>query len=75
MSINRELQLEKVGEYLPFHTLAQREACAVLLAAELTSLNLVDSNTGRIDPNKFQKFITQPAKGKKNDAAAEIDVE
>jgi hypothetical protein len=67
--------LEKVGDYLPFHTLAQREACAVLLAAELTNLNLVDPNTGRIDPDKFQKFITQPARGKKDDAAAEIDVE
>jgi hypothetical protein len=66
---------EKVNTYLPFHALAQREACSVLLTTELTNLNLVDPNTGRIDPDKFQKFITQSAKGKKDDATAAIDVE
>jgi hypothetical protein len=56
--------LEKVGEYLPFHALAQREGCAVLLASQLKDLNLVDINTGRINPEKFQTWITQTAKGK-----------
>jgi hypothetical protein len=70
--------LEEVNKYLPFHALAQREACAVLLAAELKNLNLVDINTGRIHPEKFQAWITQTAKGKgtKEDAITDTaDIE
>lgn len=52
--------LAKVGKYLPYHALSQRETCAVLLSAELTNLGLVDMHTGRLDPVKFQEFITQP---------------
>ena len=51
--------LATVGDYLPFHALAQREGCAVLLAAELTKLNLVDVRTGTLDPIRFQEFITK----------------
>ena len=52
--------LAKVGEYLPFHALSQRDGCSVLLAAELTKLGLVDLKTGTLDPIKFQAFISQP---------------
>lgn len=52
--------LATVGDYLPFHALAQREGCAILLAAKLTKLDLVDFHTGRLDPIRFQEFITKP---------------
>jgi hypothetical protein len=59
--------LAQVGKYLPFHALAQREGCAVLLSAELTKLGLVNMQTGTLDPVKFQEFITQiPAKKENN---------
>lgn len=51
--------LSKVGEYLPFHALNQRDGCAVLLSAELTKLGLVNLSTGMLDAVKFQQFISQ----------------
>jgi hypothetical protein len=46
--------LKKVGQYLPFHSLAQREVCGRLLATELERLGFVNPTTKRIDPQKFQ---------------------
>jgi len=51
--------LQTIGDFLPFHSLAQREKCGLLLAAELKRLGLVDNKTNRLDPGKFQQFITQ----------------
>lgn len=56
--------LAKVGDFLPFHALSQRQECAELLSAELKKLGLVDSGTGRVDPVKFQEFVSQPASEK-----------
>ncbi|HQZ81826.1 MAG TPA: hypothetical protein PLR83_01275 [Pyrinomonadaceae bacterium] len=55
-----KMALAKVGEYLPFYALAQRETCSTLLAEELSALDLVNEATGMLDPIKFQEFITQP---------------
>ena len=54
--------LQTVGKFLPFHSLAQREKCGKLLADELTTLKLIDPKTGRLDPLKFQRFVTQRRK-------------
>jgi hypothetical protein len=54
--------LQTVGKFLPFHSLAQREKCGKLLADELKELKLVDAKTGRLDPLKFQRFVTQRRK-------------
>jgi hypothetical protein len=51
--------LQTVGKFLPFHTLAQRKKCGKLLAEELTNLDLVDPKAKRLDPLKFQKFVTE----------------
>lgn len=58
----------KVGEFLPFYSLALREECAELLTKELSKLGLVNEETGTIDPQKFQAFIsqTQATKEKKS---------
>ncbi len=49
----------KVGEFLPFYALSQRKECAALLTQELNKLGLVDENTGKIAPAKFQAYISQ----------------
>jgi hypothetical protein len=54
--------LQTVGEFLPFHSLKHREKCGKMLAAELNKLALVDDKTGRLDPLKFQQFVTQRKK-------------
>lgn len=51
--------LQQVGKFLPFHTLANRKQCGVLLAEKLQILKLVNETTGRLDPLKFQQFITE----------------
>lgn len=51
--------LARVGEFLPFHALAQRKRCSELLAIELSKLDLVDKIKGTLDPLKFQDFISQ----------------
>ena len=51
--------LQTVGKFLPFHSLKLRKQCGKMLAAELKKLKLVDAETGRLDPLKFQQFITQ----------------
>ncbi len=58
--IYKSALLARVGKYLPFHALSQREGCAVLLSAELSKLGLVNLSTGTLDPVKFQEFISQP---------------
>ncbi|MGH7976424.1 MAG: hypothetical protein ACREDS_00035 [Limisphaerales bacterium] len=55
--------LQTIGEFLPFHSLSQREKCGKMLAEELKNLKLVDAKTGRLDPLKFQRFVTQRKKG------------
>jgi hypothetical protein len=54
--------LKTVGKFLPFHSLTQREQCGKLLADELKILKLVDAKTGRLDPLKFQHFVTERRK-------------
>jgi hypothetical protein len=49
----------RLADFLPFYALTQREECAKLLTEELNKLGLVDENTGRIAPDKFQAFISQ----------------
>ena len=49
----------KVRDFLPFHTLSNRQECGALLKAELHKLGLVDENTGRINAGKFQSFVSQ----------------
>ena len=51
--------LQTVGKFLPFHSLTQREKCGKLLAGELKRLNLVNAKAGRLDPLKFQRFVTE----------------
>jgi hypothetical protein len=55
--------LQTVGQFLPFHSLSQREKCGKMLAEELKNLKLVDTKTDRLDPLKFQKFVTQRREG------------
>jgi hypothetical protein len=55
-----EMAREVVSDYLAFHALARREECSKLLADELRALDLVDEETGRLDPDAFAKFISQP---------------
>jgi hypothetical protein len=52
--------LAGVAEFLPFHALSQRRECAELLSSELKKLGLVNNATGKIDPIKFQDFVSQP---------------
>lgn len=52
--------LTKIGEFLPFFAHSQREECAKILTAELKKLDLVDETTSKINPVKFQEFISQP---------------
>ncbi|MGD1089910.1 MAG: hypothetical protein ABR955_14480, partial [Verrucomicrobiota bacterium] len=47
------------ANYLPFNTLTHRAECAGLLAEELKKLGLVNAVTGRIDPQKFQEFVSR----------------
>ncbi|MGA2802456.1 MAG: hypothetical protein ABSE97_08845 [Verrucomicrobiota bacterium] len=54
--------LQTVGQFLPFHSLSQREKCGKMLAEELKNLKLVAAKTGRLDPLKFQRFVTQRRK-------------
>jgi len=51
--------LKQVGQYLPFNTLAHRAECAALLADELKKLGVVSQSTNRIDPQRFQDFISR----------------
>lgn len=51
--------LQQIGTYLPFHTLANRRDCGRRLADKLRSLNLVSQTTDRIDPLRFQEFVTE----------------
>lgn len=51
--------LAEIGKFLPFYALSQRKECSELLVKELNKLSLIDENTGRIAPDKFQAFITQ----------------
>jgi hypothetical protein len=51
--------LQTVGQFLPFHSLKLRKQCGKMIAAELKKLKLVNAETGRLDPLKFQQFITQ----------------
>ncbi|MBI5307418.1 MAG: hypothetical protein HZB37_03540 [Planctomycetes bacterium] len=46
-----------MGSYLPFNSLKYREECATLLEKELRKFGLVNTTTGRIDPQEFQNFI------------------
>jgi hypothetical protein len=48
-----------VGEFLPFHTLAHRKKCGALLVEKLRELQIISESTGRLDPLKFQQFITE----------------
>jgi hypothetical protein len=54
--------LKNVGQYLPFHSLENRKKCGKMLAEKLEELGLVDSKTNKLDPVKFQKFVTQRKK-------------
>ncbi len=49
--------LKQVGSYLPFNSLKYREECATLLEKELRKFGLVNTTTGKIDPQEFQNFI------------------
>jgi hypothetical protein len=51
--------LRQVGEFLPFHTLAHRKKCGALLVEKLRELQIISESTGRLDPLKFQQFITE----------------
>ena len=51
---------EMIREYLPFYTLEHRAECSNLLADELRSLGLVNDGTGRLDPDLFAQYISQP---------------
>jgi len=51
--------LQIVGKFLPFHSLKLRKECGKMIAAELKKLKLVNAETGRLDPLKFQQFVTQ----------------
>jgi len=51
--------LQQVGEFLPFHSLVNRAQCGRLLAEKLCALGLVDDKTRRLDPLKFQAFVTE----------------
>ena len=55
--------LQTIGNFLPFHSLTQREKCGKLLVAELEKLDLVDVASGRLDPKKFQQYVTQRKAG------------
>ena len=55
--------LQTVGEFLPFHSLSQRQKCGKMLATELKKLELVNTENGRLDSLKFQQFVTQRRKG------------
>jgi hypothetical protein len=51
--------LQQVGTFLPFHSLAERTTCGQLLSDKLRALGLVKQSTGRLDPLKFQAFVTE----------------
>jgi hypothetical protein len=51
--------LEYISEYLPFNSLKHKEECSSLLTNRLKELNLVNKNTGKIDPIKFQEYISK----------------
>jgi len=51
--------LSKVGDYLPFNSLRFRCECGLLLSSELRELGLVDPRTGKIDPERFQAFVSR----------------
>ncbi|MBI4668410.1 MAG: hypothetical protein HY747_04360 [Elusimicrobia bacterium] len=51
--------LKQVGDFFPFNTLVHREKCSKMLAEELKKLGLVSLETGRIDPLRFQAFISR----------------
>ncbi len=50
--------LHVVGEYLPFATLACRQACGRLLARRLAEMQLVGAN-GKIDPHAFLALVCE----------------
>ena len=51
--------IKTVGSFLPFHSLKLRKQCGQSLAEKLTEMNLVNLQTKKLDPLKFQNFITQ----------------
>lgn len=51
--------LKQVSNYLPFNTLKHEAECAKILVEELKKLGLVSPETGRIDPQKFQEFVSR----------------
>lgn len=51
--------LRKVGDYLPFYSVALRKKCGKLLAEELKRKDLVNAETGRLDADKFLAFVTE----------------
>jgi len=53
-----KVALEYVSVYLPFNTLKYKEECSILLVNRLKELNLINRNTGKIDPVKFQEYIS-----------------
>lgn len=53
-----KVALKYISEYLPFNSLKYEEECSVLLGNRLKELNLVDKDTGKIDPVKFQEYIS-----------------
>jgi hypothetical protein len=55
-----DLSREVVSDYLAFHALARREECSKLLADGLRKLGLVNEETGRLDPDSFAQYISQP---------------
>ena len=58
--------LKQIGNYLPFNSLKYRAECAALLEKELIEYGLVDTSTGRINPQKFQEFISRSKESKNN---------
>jgi len=56
--------LLKIGDYLPFHSVAHRKECGSLLAIELSNRGLIDPQTGCINPAKFQEYVSQAKPGK-----------
>jgi hypothetical protein len=51
--------LRSVSDYFPFNTLIYRKESAQLLAEQLRTIGLVNKNTGKIDPEKYQNFIAR----------------
>ncbi|MFN0111361.1 MAG: hypothetical protein ACKVZH_21060 [Blastocatellia bacterium] len=56
--------LTKVTEFLPFHSLSQREECGLLLKAELHKLGLINGATQKLELDAFQQFVSQTSERK-----------